>query len=167
MRILSAAAGRIVIKDTSGSTRLDTDDGLFHTINQLSGTVAVGSLSGGNGRRVNSTQSTLLGTVNSNCTHVIGALKFTLNNYAAGMAYDRWTTFLGGSAMWVLDGEPGFRDALGDNSRFGATQIVFYSFRITSGQVFLDRRAFIARTPFTYTVRSHSIDYKLKTGLFT
>ena len=168
MRLLSVSAGQIVIKDTNGATRFDTDDGLFHITNQLSGSVGVANVTGGGGSGLRDLTSTVsLGVCHADCTHVIGALKFTLNNYAAGMAFDRWHTFLGGSALWVMDGEPGFGGAIGDNSGFGIRQMSFYTFRVTGGEVFLDLRLHIANTTFSYTIISHTIEFKIKTGLFT
>lgn len=167
MRLLGVSGGRIQIKDTDGAVRFDTYDKLFHITDAVSGSLSISALVGGSDTVIDTTTSFNLGSCNSSCTHVVGALKFTLNSYAAGMAFDRWHTFLGGAAMWVLDGEPGFAGGLGDNDDGRASQLVYYSLRVTSGVVWLDRRAVIADTDFSYTVLSHSISYKLKTGLFT
>jgi hypothetical protein len=156
-------AGAMEITGPSGNRIFHTDDGLFHTISALSGTQAIATFSGGNNTTTDTTKSYLLGSCNTNCTDVAGSVKFTLNNYAAGMAFDRWNSIFGGSVLWVLDGHsltgsPG-------NSYIG--QVVAYSFRVTAGQVFLDRRIYISnQTGGTYTILSHTINYKLKCGLF-
>lgn len=160
---LLISSGRISVKDTDGSTRFDTDDGLFHVIDSVSGSKPIAQFNGGNENTTNQTDSFALGTCHADCTDVVGAIKFTLNNYAAGMAFDRWHTMMGGSALWVMDGQTG---ASSDNS--GTTVLVTYSLRVASGVVYLDRYIFISSdVSVSYSILSHTITYKLKAGLFT
>jgi len=157
---------RLRITGADGGTRFDSDEGLFHPITSVQGTLNLGPYTTGNGTPINVADSFFLGNCHAACTHVIGAMKFTLNNYAAGMAFDRWHTIMGGSAIWVLDGEAGFQQVVGSNQA-DIIQFVAYSFRVTAGQVFLDRRVAMGGTPAIYSVLIHQIQYKLKAGLFT
>ena len=154
--------------DVGGVTRFDTDDKLLHGASSglnISGFQDIAALSGGNGTTVDSTTTYDLGAVTSGHTQLIGAVKFNLNNSAAALAFDRWHMVLGGSIVWVMDGEPGFASALGDNS--GLRQYVGYHFDISAGRARLVRRALIAGTPFSYTVLAHRITYKLRSGNWT
>ena len=150
---------------TEGSrTVFDTDDKLFHVISTLNGTVGPYFYSGGDNVSLGVDDSITLGSVNPVCTQVIGAIKFTLNNYAAGFAFDRWQMMMGGTAVWVMDGEPGFSDRLGSN--FGCAQYVAYSFTTSGGTVRLNRRVHLAGIPFQFIVRPHAITYKLRCGVW-
>jgi len=157
---------RLRITGADGGTRFDSDEGLFHPITSVQGALSMGQYTTGNGVSINVSDSFFLGNCHAACTHAIGAMKFTLNNYAAGMAFDRWHTIMGGSAIWVLDGEAGFQTVVGSNQP-NARQFVAYSFRVTSGQVYMDRRVAMGGTPAIYAVLPHQIQYKLKAGLFT
>lgn len=163
----SARAGRIYAKGPLGRTVFDTDDGLFHTIDKLSGSISVATASVSSGTNVNNTGDVDLGPCDPNCTDVIGSIKFTLNNYDAGMAYDRWHSMFGGSsALWLIDGH----NLIGSNPdpNTNILEMVWYSFLIIDGRVILRRRFYVSQNSRgTYSVLSHQIDYKLKMGLFT
>lgn len=161
-----AQNGRISIDD-GGIIRLDTDEGLFHTINVASGSYAVPQITVTTGN-IDWLDSWLIGTCHADCTDVIGAVKFTLNNYAAGMAFDRWHTIMGGSIMWLMDGENGQQSNVGWNT-VPIRQFVTYTFRVASGNIYLDRRAALNAMPTggTYSVLSHTIHWRLEVGLFT
>ena len=161
------AAGALVI-DKGGITRFNSDDQLLHGAASglpISGTVAIAAVTGGAGVRVDSTTVYDLGAVTSGHTQLIGAVKFDLNNDAAGLAFDRWHTVMGGSVVWVMDGEPGFAAALGDNNDL--QQWVDYHFRINAGRAEMVRRLFIDDSPFSYTVLSHTVSFKLRSGNWT
>lgn len=163
---LSVAGGRIQISDVAANKRFDTDDGLFHIISTVSGSVAIAQFSNPDGTNLNSTTSYLLGTCHPDCTDVIGSVKFTLNNNDAGMAFDRWSTVMGGSILWVIDGH-GLTGSSPDPNG-DINQMVFYSLRVEAGEVYLDRRRLFSEAgQGQYTVLSHTIEYKLKVGLFT
>lgn len=163
---LLVSGGRIQISDVAENKRFDTDDGLFHIISKVSGSVAIAQFTNPDGTNLDSTTSYLLGTCHPDCTDVIGSVKFTLNNNAAGMAFDRWCTVMGGSILWVIDGHGLVGSSPDPNGEI--SQMVFYSLRVTSGQVYLDRRRLFSKQgQGTYTVLSHTIEYKLKAGLFT
>lgn len=154
--------------DVGGVTRFDSDDLLLHGASaglSISGFVDIPNLSGGSGTTVNSTTSYDLGAVTAGHTQLIGAVKFNVNNSSVALAFDRWHMVMGGSIIWVMDGDPGFADALGDNS--GLRQFVSYHFDISAGRARLVRRAFISNTPLPYTVIAHRITYKLRSGNWT
>lgn len=161
---LRVSNGRILITEGTDE-KFNTDDLMFHEISTLNGTTQSLTYSAGNGVGLEINDRIALGNVHPVCTQVIGAVKFTLNNYAAGMAFDRWHMVMGGSICWVLDGEPGFLDRLGSN--LGTRQVCFYSFSTTGGVVYLERRVVIADIPFEYFIRSHTITYKLRCGAWS
>lgn len=160
--------GRILITDAGGTPRFDSDEPLFHTINEINGTQAIAAYSNTGDTYKDITTSYLIGSCNAACTHLIGAVKFKLNSYAAGCAFDRWTTIMGGTTLWLLAGTDGQQGYAAANS-FIPRQIVYYSFRIDGTDVYLDRRIILGNmaTGVTFTVLSHSIEYHLEAGLFT
>jgi len=160
--------GTLRITGSDGSTRFDSDEGLFHTVTRdIKGTLSIGTVTV-SATNHSSTTPYLLGSCHPDCTHAIGAVKFTLNNFAAGMAFDRWHTMLGGSIVWVMDGEAAFQNVVGSNQR-NILQLLTYSLRVTAGQVFLDRQIFCTTIPsgVNFSFLSHSIQYNIKAGLFT
>lgn len=156
--------GRALI-ESAGRTIFDTDDGLFHVIGApITGSQPIATYNGGGGVNVNSTTSYPLGTCNAACTDVIGSIKFTLGSYVAGLPFDRWHTMMGGSVLWVMDGQ----NLSGNSSNGNITVMVWYSLRVTSGTVYLDRRIYFSQNcKPSYQILSHTIEYKLKAGLFT
>jgi len=162
----SARAGRITASGPGGRSMFDSDDGLFHVLDKVSGAVTIPAVTWGAGSSVNSTTDYVIGTVDPLCTDVVGSIKFTLNNYAAGMAYDRWHTMFGGSsAIWVVDGS----NLAGSVSNGNTYEMCWYSILVQSGQVILRRRLYCSQNMqhSTYSILSHKIDVKLKAGLFT
>jgi hypothetical protein len=115
---------------------------------------------------INLTTDYTLGACHPSCNYVIGAVKFTLNNYAAGLAFNRWHTVGGGNVIWYYDGEPPL-DSQGRGSNSNVRQWVDYSFYASGGSVVMRRRLFLGKIDATVSVLSHSIDYRLKAGLFT
>jgi hypothetical protein len=127
------ADGRGFIEADGARPVFDTDDKLLHGAASglpISGSIAIGSIS--TDATVNTTTNYDLGAVTSGHTQLIGACKFDLNNDGAGIAFNRWHTVMGGSILWLLDGEPGFSSAIGDNG--GPRQMVTYWFDIASGR---------------------------------
>jgi hypothetical protein len=158
-------SGRMTIKNTSGVTLFDSDDGMFHVLSAVSGSVSIPAYVHPGNVNANVSDSYLLGSCNANCTDAIGAVKFTLNTGAAGLAYDRWHTIMGGSIMWLIDGH----GLLGTpDPNINLRQLVTYSLRVAAGKVYLDRRLLIsAASQGTYEIRAHTLEFKLKCGLYT
>lgn len=158
--------GRIEIGSPIDEVAWSTDDGFFHTIDVLTASVAIGNRSFADNTYANNTESFLLGTCDPACTDVIGALKFTLNNNNAGMAFDRWHTLMGGSVLWVIDGHTLTGTSPDPNS--GVHQMVWYDVEVVNGEVWLHRRAVCTdASRGTYTVISHTIEFYLECGLYT
>lgn len=162
---ISIQDGAIVIEQGS-RTVFDTDDKLFHVIDPLNGsTPSLAYLTQPHvGQDIDN--YLVLGSVNPICTQVIGAVRMRLTggSYNAGLMFDRWHTVMGGTIVWVLDGEPGASSVKGSN--LGCRQAVLYWFEVVGGQVRLRRRAAFDGTPLQYGVRAHVLDYKLKCGVW-
>lgn len=156
--------GKITITGSDGLTRLDTDDALFHTITPVSGTLNVAAYSNPDSTNANVTTSYTLGTCDALCTDVIGAVYFT-NTTAQGLPNDRWTTFMGGTLLWMIDGHGTTGGSPDPN--INMNQAVMYSLRVTSGTVYLDRRMMFSKEgQGIYTILAHDIQYKLKCGVW-
>lgn len=155
--------------EKGGVVRLDTDDKLLHHSASgfpITGSIAIGAVTGGGGGTVDTTTTWNLGAVTSGHTQIIGACKFNLNNDAAGLAFDRWHTVMGGDILWVMDGELLSSSTIGDN--LGLYEFVSYHFRVSGGQAQLVRRLFITSGGTAlYTVLAHTISYKLRSGNWT
>lgn len=166
-----ADAGRILITDALGSKRLDTDDGLFHIVNSgLNGTLNMAAVtitsSTSSGDR-NRTDTYNLGSVHADCTHVIGAVRFS-GSGTWGIAFSRWTTYMGGTLVWAMTAPGLTAGTAGDitaNPRLG----VLYRFYVDAGTLWMERRLMAPSPPgsVTITILAHDIEYRLKTGLFT
>lgn len=162
---ISIQDGAIIIQEGSRKS-FDTNDKLFHVVASKNG--STGQLAYLNQPNVTYQLNDYisLGSVSTVCTQVIGAVRIRLaaGSYSAGLAFNRWHTVMGGSIVWVHDGEPGVSKDLGSN--FGAKQSVTYWFEIVNGNVRLRRRVFLADTPLQYVVKAHILDYKLKCGVW-
>lgn len=158
--------GILDIDAPTGAKVFSSLDGLFHVVNKLSGSQAIAALTFNDETFVDSVTSYLLGDCHPDCTDVIGSVKFTLNSYGAGLAFDRWHSVMGGDILWVIDGHGLTGTSPDPNTNMN--QLVKYRFRVENGQVWLDRRAFCSNSSQgTYTVLSHTIEFKLKVGLYT
>lgn len=165
--MLDITAGRMVIS-AGGISRFDSNDRLFHTITGgINGSRAMAAETALTARR-NETTDYVIGSCHEACTHVIGSVKFTLNNYVAGLPFDRWHTVMGGSILWVMDGESGNQADIGINWS-PPYQIVTYEFVVEAGMVKLRRRLCLRGMPagVNFSVLGHTINWKLKAGLFT
>lgn len=158
-------SGRMVIRNPAGVTLFDSEDGLFHVLSTVNGSVAIPAYVHPGNTNANLTTSYLLGSCNANCTDVLGSVKATLNSYEAGLSFNRWFTVMGGTILWLVDGHA----LLGTpDPNINIRQLVTYSLRVSAGQVFLDRRLLIsAASQGTYEIRAHTIEFKLKCGLYT
>lgn len=158
-------SGQMVIKNTSGVTLFDSDDGMFHVLSTINGSVAIPAYVHPGNTNANVSTSHLIGSCNANCTDVLGSVRATLNSYEAGLSFNRWFTIMGGSILWLVDGH----GLLGTpDPNINLRQLVTYSLRVAAGNVYLDRRLLIsAASQGTYEIRSHTIKFKLKCGLYT
>lgn len=157
------SGGRIVVTK-GGVKRFDSADAMFHITNSYTGAIDIDAV--GLGRAVvDRTDYFDIGAANAFASQIVGAVKFTLNNNNAGMAYDRWHSMFGGSICWLMDGEPDISDRRGSNYGFG--QGVFYHFDISGGRARLVRRLVFAGVgSASYTILSHRINYQLRAGVW-
>lgn len=157
------------VTNTLGRRVFHSGDRLLHADRSglpITGSVAIGNLTAGNGVRIDQTDVWDLGAATLGHTQVIGVAKFDLaNSNAPALAFDRYHLVMGGTIVWNNDGEPGFVAALGDNG--GSRQWIDYHFRILAGRVELVRRAFLDDTALNYTVLAHTITYQLRSGNWT
>ncbi len=73
--------------------------------------------------------------------------------------------FMGGDVFWVLDGENRYSNTtFGDN--IGCLQLVKYSFDISGDQCRMIQRVIFSDTNVFYTVLAHSVEYKLRCGVW-
>lgn len=156
--------GRMIVTK-NGETRLDTNEKFFHITNSFDGSITIPSVVNASPDFLLQTTNYDIGPVSQNATQVVGGVRFRLNSYGAGMAFDRWHSIWGGTIVWVMDGEPPLRSDAGSNAGF--QQGVFYHFEIAAGRCRMVRTLYLAPLPTRitdYFVGSHTIDYKLKAG---
>jgi hypothetical protein len=160
-------SGSLTISGSDGLTRFNSNDGLFHVVNSISGSVNILPLTFSDGTNYNLTNDTFVGNCNTACTDIVGSVKFTLGDQVGGFPFDRWQTMMGGScAVWLMDGHGSV--GLNPDPNINVNQFVFYYFFISNGGVYLRRRAYNSKSSQgTYTVKAHTIAYKLKCGLYT
>jgi hypothetical protein len=161
-----ANSGRIRITDANGVEKLDTDDDLFHVIgSQISGSVSFPQIGLSDGATLNDTTNYNLGSCHPACTHVIGAVRFA-GTAGGAIGFDRWTTYMGGTLIWVLNGEP---KLMNGNYATNPKDYVAFHFVASGGQVtMVRRRIFLGGASSAVAgLRAFSISYRLKAGLFT
>lgn len=161
-----AEAGRIQVTDADGVKKLDTNDDLFHVVGAtISGTVNIDQVSLTDGQTRNDTNVFNLGSCHSACTHVIGAVRFS-GSQGGAVGFDRWTTYMGGDLIWIFSAPPKFPAA-----NWGTTpqDLMSYRFYVQGSQVRMAQRRILLGGLETSnaTFRAHSIQYRLKAGLFT
>lgn len=161
-----ASAGRIRVTDASGVEKLDTDDDLFHIVgSQITGSISFPQVGLSDGGTLNDTTNYNLGSCHEACTHVIGAVQFD-GSTGGAIGFDRWTTYMGGTLVWVLNGEPKLQ-----NGQFATVikDYVGYRFYATGGLVRMERRRIFlgGASSAVAGLRAHTINYRLKAGLFT
>lgn len=152
--------------DANNVEKLDTDDDLFHVVGApINGTRSFPDVALSDGNTLNDTTTFDLGACHAACTHVIGAVKFN-GTLGGAVGFDRWTTYMGGSLVWVLSGEPKLANG---NYASVPKDYVGYRFYASGGVVRLERRRIFLGGPNNNVagLRAHSIEYRLKAGLFT
>jgi len=161
-----ASAGRILVRDAIGVKKLDTDDDLFHVVGSpINGSISFPQVALSGGAKLNDTTSYNLGACHPACTHVIGAVQFS-GSTGGAVGFDRWTTYMGGTLIWVLNGEPKHPNG---NYATSPGDYVAFHFVASGGQVSLvRRRIFLGGADSAVAgLRAFSIAYRLKAGLFT
>jgi len=161
-----ATAGRIQVTDADGVKKLDTNDDLFHVVgNPINGSRSFPQIALNDGNLFTETTAFNIGTCHAACTHIIGAVKFNGSDGGA-VGFDRWTTYMGGTLIWVLSSPPKLR-----NGNYGTSlgDFVGYWFTCSGGVVRLHKQTIFLAGPQDNIafLRAHSIQWRLKAGLFT
>lgn len=159
-------SGSGIITGADGETRLNTDDAFFHPLSHVSGEQAITSFTNPDDTERHTVNSYELGSCHASANDILGSVKFTLANYAAGMAFDRWHTIMGmGAILWVIDGHNLIGSSPDPNGNL--KQMVFYEFRLAGGKLYLDRHLHFSRDgQGSYTVIGHTIKYKIDCGIW-
>lgn len=162
----TATAGRILVTDADGVEKLDTNDALFHVVGSpINGSRSFPSVALSEGNNLNDSDIFTLGSCHAACTHVIGAVQFD-GSVGGAIGFDRWTTYMGGTLVWVLGSFPKLQ-----NGNFGENPSDYVAFHFTAsgGLVRMHRRRIFLGGPNNNIagIRAFSIAYRLKAGLFT
>ncbi|WBT40169.1 hypothetical protein [Hyphomicrobium sp. DMF-1] len=163
----TASAGRIIATDANGEVKLDTDEDLFHvvtTLPQKSVDIAIVNTSTA---FTNLTTEYGIGACDPSCTHVIGAVRFS-GSGAWGVAFDRWTTYLGGTIIWAMTA-PGLTSQTSGDIYGHVHTFCGYRFFVRNGGVVMERRLVLPSNPPSVglAIKAHTITCKLKAGRFT
>ena len=168
---LDIRAGRILITDGSGATKLDTNGALFHGTDVISGSITIP-------QRVSSAaifenrEAHALGPCLAAATHVIGSFRVSGGGGSAvlaggnsepGFPADKWFT-AGGTYLHFM--HPYATTNSDPNSNDFPRHIVHYTFGCRGGTVYLDEVTSIGAGS-GFLIRQHTISYRLKAGLFT
>lgn len=163
---LSARAGRIRVTDANGVEKLDTDDALFHIVGSaISGTRSIAQVALDQGNTINDTNTWSLGACHPACTHIIGAVRF-VGSEGGAVGFDRWTTYMGGTLVWILSAPPKLQNG---NYGTNVSDYMAYRFYCQGGQAWLEQRRILLGGPNNNVAfyRAHDIQYRIKAGLFT
>jgi hypothetical protein len=161
-----ATAGRILVTDANGVEKLDTNDALFHIVGSpINGSMSFPNVALSEGNNLNDTTNYTLGSCHAACTHVIGAV-YLSGSAAGAVGFDRWTTIMGGTLIWVMGAFPKLA-----NGSFGVSVSDYVAFHFTAsgGVVRMTRRRIFLGGPNNNVagLRAFSLSYRLKAGLFT
>lgn len=178
---LSMSANRILITDTNGATRFDTNDDFLHVTNVINGSRAFPSRTVtstfNDGEDVLSLSNTYtLGSVNASANFVFGSIKldYAAGGGSAGLSENAYFNISGGATyVHVLDHLGEFKPSV----VYGAqpTMCAHYSFTASGGVCRLIERVYmhiVENQPnpgdtSSYTIIGFTMTYRLRVGLFT
>lgn len=163
----TASSGRIVATDANGDVKLDTDEGLFHVITSLPAVAKNIAVLNTSTAYTDLTTEYDIGACHSSCTHVVGAVRFS-GSGAWGVAFDRWTTYLGGTLVWAMTA-PGLTSQTSGDIYAHVHTYCGYRFFVRNGRVVMERRLVMPSNPpgVWLAIKAHTITCKLKAGRFT
>ena len=150
--LLEVSSGRIVLRDTDGSTRFDSDEKLFQATTRATGSVSLGpwEATATNGFKgdINSDTSYLLQSVNSACDTVVGSFQLTSTGSPAyGVGGLGWFNASGSYVHYVASS-----GTIGD---FG---FVTFTFLCSGGGLYLNERVVLgAAQPSTGGITNRHI----------
>lgn len=162
-----ALAGRILVTNEAGEVRLDTDLALFHVTDIVPSVTVVIPAAQANSVPQLNTYTTELGSCDPAATHVIGAV-FMGGSGSWGLAFNRWTTYMGGDLVWAMTAPGTTANTAGDIRAF-INMMTIYRFYASGGKVFMERRVRLPRVTGSVQagILAHTITCKLKAGLWT
>lgn len=137
---LQIDASPFTFTDVNGAVRFSSDGKLFHVLNKVTNsfTIPAYTITQSLGV-VNRTDNYIIGACSSLCTHPFGAIFFSrLAGDNSGGAFNRYVTFLGGSAVWLQNGRVSFSN--NTNVARNCYQWVSYNVVIINNAVYLQRR---------------------------
>jgi len=164
---IDITAGRVLVTNAAGATRLDTNQDLFHiltTLPQL--TINVPVLTASTATRRDETNVTTIGSCHASADLVIGAVMFASTSLTNGIGFSRWTTYMGGDLVWAMTAPV---LGAGGGVSIVPTTACLYRFYATAGTVFMAQRLVMPKAPegVTYQLTAHTLTLKLKCALFT
>lgn len=171
-RLLDISAGRILLKNTSGTTVFDTDEKQFIVTDYKTGSTSFSSFSASNTNAVDigaglRTDTNSLGSVNSFADTVRGA--FFVTTAGQGQLFNLGWFNASGSYLHLFLGTPG--PFTSGNVGLGA--VVTFTFSVSSGTLSCVRHAKAAANWSTsssvtnsITVNAVTLNYKLFCGTF-
>ena len=173
---LICTANRIRVTDSvDDRVAFDTDRAMFHTLDFLDDSISLAARSNLDTSQ-DIDQSTKLADVNSACTHVFGWCRPTFaSSQDSGVVDGAWHA-VGGTIMLFMS--PG--DKISGQYRFTETASALFlthayalTFRVTSGEVFLDEQIFFMRINSgdatggdVIGCEAFDLEYKLWVGAF-
>lgn len=166
-----ARAGRVLITDSSGATKFDSSGSLFHVTDTISGSISLPQVVSDRDAKQAIVKSHNLGSCLDAATHIIGSFKLTgggggtvvLTSAGDGVALPSNGWFCaGGTYMHLISPY----DTTTGGSNDAQRHMVHYTFRCLGGVVYLDQVTRVNNTA-NFFVGAHTINYRLKAGLFT
>lgn len=167
--LLEVSSGRIVIRDTDGATRFDSNEKLFYATERRTGSVTIpartASYFNGSFSDVNNDINHVLGSINAGCNTVVGAFRVTTTS-GYGVANLGWNNASGTYLHYFEAQDTGIRARHVSNA-------MAFTFIASGGQLILHERT-ILRAMFTFnqsltitiTVPAVTFNYNLYVGAF-
>lgn len=159
--------GRGYIQDTDGTVRFDTDRRHFHiTDRAIDGFEDIAArLVPETGANVDYVNNHVIGSCNDFATHIVGSFMVSGISASGGVPYNKWFD-ASGTYIHVFS-SVGAGNPSADN--VAVAQLVHYTFRCSGGVVYLDEavHGIPVGTGVTVIIPAHTINFRLKAGLFT
>ena len=164
--LLSATAGRLVLRGTDGLTRFDSDENLFQATTRATGSVSRGPWTATRttsvNNAINAETNTLLQSVNAACDTVVGSFKLTsVGSPSYGVGGLGWFNASGSYLHYQ------------QNSGGTSWGLVAFTFYCSGGGLYLKERVLLsAATPSspgitnTHQVLGLTFEYNLYCGSF-